>query len=236
MTTYFNGFPKDCMHFLEDLEQNNDREWFNTHKTMYEKNVLAPARLYVAAMGERLQRVIPGIQAIPMVDKSIFRIHRDTRFSTDKQPFKTHVGIFLWEGEGKKLDASGFYLHIEKDKLLIGGGIHIFSPPLLVRYRECVDNAKRGGRLKTILDKGQQHFGADLDTDTYKRVPRGYPADHPRADLLKKKGVTLGETTAIPPELHTPDALDYIYARFEKIVPLHRWLVEMTRLVDDPMA
>ncbi len=127
MTAQFMGFPKQTLKFFADLEKNNDREWFKAHKSAYEDFVLVPTRNYVEAMGARLQREAPGICAIPMVDKSIFRLHRDTRFSPDKRPFKTHLGIFLWEGEEDKLECPGFYLHLEKDKLIVGGGIHIFQ-------------------------------------------------------------------------------------------------------------
>ena len=227
MTEHFPGFSKQTLKFLAALDQHNDREWFKARKSEYEAFVLSPARQYVVAMGARLQQISPGIHAIPMVDKSIFRMHRDTRFSPDKRPFKTHIGIFLWEGDDDKLDCPGFYLHLEKDKLIIGGGIHIFSKPLLAAFRDAVDDEKQGRRLEKILRAGQEYFRSGLDTDTYKRVPRGYPAEHPRADLLKQKGVTLGETGAVPEALHTDGAIDYVYERFEKILPLHRWLCEM---------
>jgi hypothetical protein len=83
-----------------------------------------------------------------------------------------------------------------------------------------------------ILAEGHRHFPNSLDSDAYKQVPRGYPKDHPRAELLKRKGLTLGETTPVPKELHTDNALDYVFERFEKIVALHRWLCEMKAVVD----
>ena len=229
--TSFRGFPRECVELFGRLEANNDREWFKAHRDDFERFVFGPAREYVLAMGERLRRVVPGIHAEPFVDKSIFRLHRDTRFSKDKRPFKTHLGIFLWEGDGKKLDCPGFYLHLERDALMIGGGIHIFSNELLPAYREAVDDDALGPRLTKILAEGKQHFKKGLEDEAYKRVPRGFTPDHPRAELLKKKGVTLGEMTAIPDVLHTDKALDHVFRRFEKLVPLHRWLVEMTGAV-----
>jgi uncharacterized protein (TIGR02453 family) len=223
----FAGFDKEMCRFFGELEENNDREWFAAHREVFDRSVLEPARQYVTAMGERLRKKAPGIVAMPMVDKSIFRLHRDTRFSSDKRPFKTHLGIFLWEGDGSKLDCSGFYLHLEKDRLLIGGGIHIFSKALLAKYRAAVAEEKSGRRLVRILEAAGHHFHQDLDEDVYKRVPRGYPADHPRALLLKKKGMTLGESMPIPDALFTPEALDFVYDRFEKMLPLHKWLLEM---------
>ena len=234
MSEQFFGFPKQTLKFLAALEANNDREWFKAHREAYEQWVLSPARAYTTAMGERLHETFPEVHAIPMVDKSIFRMHRDTRFSPDKRPFKTHIGIFLWEGDDDKLECPGFYLHLEKDKLMLGGGIHIFSKPLLKCFREAVDDDKLGVQLARIAAKGAKDFGGDRDTDLYKRVPRGYPQDHPRADLLRKKGMSLGETVPVPSALHTEAAVDYVYERFVKIFDLHRLLLEMKTLYADP--
>ena len=226
--TSFKGFPRECVELFGRLAADNDREWFRAHRDEFERFVFGPAREYVLAMGERLRKAVPGIHAEPFVDKSIFRLHRDTRFSSDKRPFKTHLGIFLWEGEGKKLDCPGFYLHLEKDALLIGGGIHIFSNALLPLYREAVDDDKQGRRLAKILAEAKRHFAGGLEDEAYKRVPRGFSPDHPRAELLKRKGMTLGEMTPIPDILYSDGAVDHIYRRFEKLIPLHRWLVEVT--------
>ena len=104
----FNGFTKETFRFFRDLENNNTKEWFQENRTLYEKNVMEPAQEYVMEMGERLKSISPKIVAIPKTDKSIFRIYRDVRFSKDKTPYKTHLGIFFWEGPRKKLGNPGF--------------------------------------------------------------------------------------------------------------------------------
>ena len=96
-TKTFNGFPKKFTKFFADLAMNNNKLWFNEHKPDYEQFVLGPSKLFVIAMGERLSELSPDINAIPMVNKSLFRLNRDTRFSKDKSPYKTNVGIFFWE-------------------------------------------------------------------------------------------------------------------------------------------
>lgn len=227
MNTEFTGFPRECPTFLADLEENNDREWFKRNKTDFEEFVLDPARRFVTAMGERLSKIAPGIHAEPRIDKSIFRIHRDTRFSNDKRPFKTHLGIYFWEGAGKKLECPGFYFHLEKDKLLLGGGMHIFPREYLDTYRASVDDARLGAALETILADGRKFFPAAMDLDNYKRIPGGYSKDHLRADLLKRKGVTLGEESELPSALFGPESVDYVFHRFEKMLPLHKWLLAM---------
>ncbi|MDJ0761358.1 MAG: DUF2461 domain-containing protein [Myxococcota bacterium] len=222
----FKGFSKATVAFLAELEKNNDRDWFKAHKGEYEKHLLDPARDFVVALGEQLRTIAPDIQAIPQVDKSIFRLHRDTRFSKDKRPFKTHLAAFMWEGEGAKLESPGFYFHLEKDKLVLGGGMYCFTKDQLPIYRAAVDDDAKGKALEQILKAGAKDFSRSDHTEieTYKRVPRGYPQDHPRADLLKKKGVVFGEEGPIPVSLFSAKAVAYVYKRFEKMENLHQWL------------
>lgn len=229
MTSTFNGFPKESVAFLRALDKNNNREWFKSHKGEYEDTLLEPARNFVVAMGERLREIAPQIQAIPQVDKSIFRIHRDTRFSKDKRPYKTHLAVFMWEGFGAKMESPGFYFHLEKDTLMLGGGMYCFTKEQLALYRAAVDHGKRGSALQRILRAGDQAFPGShfKGMDDYKRVPRGFPQDHPRADLLKKKGAVMGEEGPVPASLFNTRALDYVYRRFEKMRGLHCWLRAM---------
>ena len=225
--TRFKGFPRECLRFFEQLSKNNNRKWFEAHRGDYEAFVLDPARLFISAMGERLRAIAPKIVADPRIDKSIFRIHRDTRFSKDKNPYKTHLAIFMWEGRGKKLDCPGFYFHLEPNSLIIGGGIYIFNKDLLATYRTAVDDKRRGCDLEKILGTANRHFPEPMHSDLYKKVPRGFSPDHPRAELLKYKGLTVGEETPVPASIHSARCLDYVYKRFEKVAALHRWLRKM---------
>ena len=102
----FDGFPKKGVEFLRQLSEHNDREWFSQHKDEYNEYLLAPARDFVTALGERLRKISPGIIADPRTDRSIFRINRDTRFAKDKSPYKTHLGIFFWEGNLQKMECA----------------------------------------------------------------------------------------------------------------------------------
>jgi uncharacterized protein (TIGR02453 family) len=108
-----NNFPHCAADFLSKLSKNNNREWFESHRDEYGAMFLEPAQEFVVEMGEKLQTIRPNIIALPKIDKSIFRLHRDVRFSKDKLPYKTNLGIIFWEGDDKKLESSGFYFHIE---------------------------------------------------------------------------------------------------------------------------
>ena len=105
----FPGFSKESVQFYKSLSKNNDKRWFEEHKADYEQFVLAPAREFVVVLGEKLRKIAPQIHAEPKINQSIFRIYRDTRFSRDKSPYKTNLGIWLWEGVGKRMECSGFY-------------------------------------------------------------------------------------------------------------------------------
>lgn len=225
MGTEFLGFPQATTQFLADLEQNNDRDWFNRNRDRFEQEVMTPARLFIQAMGERLASIAPGIQAIPKTDKSIFRLHRDTRFSADKRPFKTNLGLYFWEGSGPKMDCPGFYFHLEKDLMLVGGGKYIMDPGQMERYRAAVDHDRTGPELEAILQEAGPWYGEPLQDDAFKRVPRGFAQDHPRAGLLKRKGLTLGEQSPIPAWVYTPEVMDQVFDRFARMLPLHLWLL-----------
>ena len=226
-TKGFSGFPKEGLGFLAELERHNDRDWFKTNKVRFEDTVMAPARDFVTALGERLQAVAPDLVADPRTDRSIFRLHRDTRFSKNKSPYKTHLAIFLWEGQGKKMECPGLYFHLEKDKLMLGGGIYCFTKEQLEAWRKSVVDRRRGPEIVRVLKEAQKAFPGPMHGEPYKRVPRGYAKDHPRAELLKLKGVTVGVEGPVPKSLHTRRAVEYVAARFERMAPLHRWLVKL---------
>ena len=144
MSDQFAGFDKKTARFFNQLGKNNDKAWFDRHRPDYDNHVMAPARDFVVAMGEKLRAKFKGIQAEPKVNKSIFRINRDTRFSKDKSPYKTHLGLWMWEGDAPRMECSGFYFHFEPPNLLLGVGIYRFSKPLLEAYRHSVDDPKTG--------------------------------------------------------------------------------------------
>lgn len=228
---HFGGFPRACPRFFGKLKRNNNREWFTAHKGEFEEVVLEPARQFVLAVGERLQDLAPGVHADPRVDRSIFRVHRDTRFAKDKSPYKTHLAILFWEGPRKKLECPGFYFHLEANSLLLGGGIYMFSKELLAGYRQAVGNGGRGPALASFLAAAEQSFPNAIEQPRYQRVPRGFPADHAHAELLKCKGITIGTQGPIPAALYTPACVDLVIEEFKKMVPLHRWLLELSESV-----
>ena len=235
----FSGFPKRTVTFFRDLAAHNDRDWFAAHKAEYEAAVLAPARAFVLAMGERLRRLTPGIQFDPRANGSLFRIYRDTRFSADKSPYKTNLGILFWEGSGPRMDCSSYYFHLEPPSLMLGCGLYVFSRPLLERYRRTVADPEYGPELAAIVKKitarpvphgdggKSARPGYTMGGEHYKRVPAGYDPDPAAAALLRHDGLYAGLEVPIPAELHSAALVDYCFEKYKPMEPLHRWLTKL---------
>lgn len=223
--TQFNGFPKETISFFSDLKRHNSKAWFQTNKKNYETYVKQPSEHFVMAMGERLRRIAPEINAIPKVNQSLFRINRDTRFSKDKSPYKTNLGIWFWEGKRKRMECTGFYFHLGDGNLMLGVGNHRFTPELLSAYRDAVVDKKMGPQLTKAVNKVEK-AGYTIGVKHYKRVPRGYDPDHVRVDFLLHNGLTAMVEKKVPKEFHSSKIIDYAFAHYEKMAPIHRWLLK----------
>jgi len=227
----FKGFPREAVAFYSELAKNNSKSWFDAHKEDFEKFVMGPARDFVFHIGIRLQELSPRIIADPRVNKSIFRPYRDTRFSKDKTPYKTHLGIFFWEGSLPKMECAGYYFHLEPPHLMLADGIHCFSRRVLEQYRNSVVHPEHGAVFREALDKVEKNIGYVVSGEHYKKTPRGYDPQHANAQYLLYDGLYVSTTSPIPDEFFSPDFPDYCFSRFKKMAPLHRWLVEMTSRV-----
>jgi uncharacterized protein (TIGR02453 family) len=225
----FQGFSKETLKFFKDLKKNNTKKWFEAHKQDYHTFVMQPARAFVMAMGDKLRTQVPDIVAEPKVNKSLFRINRDIRFSPDKSPYKTNMGIFFWEGNRPRMECAGFYFHLEPTVLVLGVGIYMFPKYLFDTYRNSVVHAKHGKDLAEIVTKIEKTKGYQIGGKHYKRVPAGYDASHPHAELLLFNGFHAGIETSIPEEIYSKKLVDYCWKKFQPMIPLQSWLVAMTR-------
>jgi uncharacterized protein (TIGR02453 family) len=222
----FTGFPAGTVRFLSGLSRNNDKAWFEAHREDYEEHFLEPARTLVEALGPRLRKLDPEVQAVPKVNGSILRINRDVRFSKDKAPYKDHLDLWFWSGEEKGWDSSGFFFRLTPKRLMLGAGMHGFAPPVLARYREAVLDSKQGPALEKIVSQLKKK-GYDVGGETYKKTPRGIAPDHPRASLLKHGGLHAGWEGPHPKELTSARLVDFAIAHFAAVAPLHSWVSAM---------
>ena len=221
----FNGFSKELIDFFAGLEEDNSKEWFNAHKKEFDEYFMTPAENFVLELGGMLKTISPGIIADPRKDRSIFRINRNLRFSRDKTPYKTHLAILFWEGVAK-LESSGFYFHLDKNSLMLGAGIYIFSKPALEKFRENVTDKKKGREfskaVNDILSKGSYNIGGEH----YKKIPSGFDSSHENAPYLLYNGLWAGMSTNIPEELFSADLIEYCFQKYRDMLPLHQWLVK----------
>jgi uncharacterized protein (TIGR02453 family) len=179
-------FTRELFRFFLDLEMNNKRDWFQANRSRYEEHVKMPALQFITEFGPHLYRISHHFRADPRpVGGSLFRIHRDVRFSKDKRPYKTHCGIQFRHASGANAHTPGYYLHLEPGNCLVAVGIWHPDNPTLEKIRDAIvaDPAKWQAALANRKFRARY----ELDGDRLKRVPRGYPADHPCADDLMWK-------------------------------------------------
>ena len=228
-TETFSGFPREGLQFLADLGQNNDRDWFNVHKQTYTDIIVKPALAFVEALGERLQFISPHIQYDTRTNGagSLMRIYRDTRFSADKSPYKTWVGIRFWEGGGKASANPGYFFGFDAT----GGGIHVgmhgFDKAMLTAYREAVADDESGAELEEALAALRAAGAYELNGEHYKRVPRGFDPDHPRADLLRYNTLYVSSPGIPPAELASPGLVDAVMDHCQVAAPVQQWLLRV---------
>lgn len=178
-------FTKDTVKFLHELEKNNNRDWFEANKHRYETAVREPALEYIEAMAPHLGKISSAFVASPKkVGGSLMRVYRDIRFSKDKTPYKTNIGIQFRHVAGKDVHAPGFYLHIEPSSVFMGAGIWRPDSTTVNNTRMHMDDSQ--AEWKKIVS-ALKRKGFELHGDSLKKPPRGYAADHPLIEDLKRK-------------------------------------------------
>ena len=223
----FSGFPKTGLKFLSDLSENNSKSWFEENKATYQDELLKPAISFIEAIGSELQKTNSEISYDTRTNGSgsLMRIYRDTRFSKDKTPYKTNISGMWWQGAGKKTEHPAFGFQLEAKSMKLMAGMFAFSKEQLELYRNAVLDDKSGKKLTNILTA----LGDDytLNEPHYKRVPRGFDAEHPRAYLLQFNGLYAFPKKDLKPTLvKSPDLVSTVLEHFEALTPLQQWLVK----------
>lgn len=204
--TRFAGWPPDALVFLRELEDNNDRDWFKANRSRYDDYLVAPT---VALADELADLGRPHL----------FRPWNNTRFRPGP-PLKEHISVAIgYEGAG------GFYVELSLDGLFVGAGLHAPAPDQVERLRAAVDKQRTAAPLERAL-RNAQDAGLALNEPDLVRAPRGYPADHPRLDLLRRRGLTVARRHELRPWVHRREAGRRIRAQLDAAVPLVRWLRE----------
>lgn len=218
----FAGFSHDAIAFLSELAANNNREWFQDNKSRYEETIRERALAFINAMAPGLKRISPHFVASSRRSGgSLMRIYRDMRFSRNKLPYKTNVGIQFRHTLGKDVHAPGFYVHIEPGSCFFGAGVwRPDSEALAAIRRRIVDSPaawKRARDAKTFAAR----FA--LRDEQLKRIPRGYDADHPLAEDLRRKDF-IGVTSYDIGDITEPGYPDQVLEAFSDAKPFMRFL------------
>ena len=203
------GFRPAALRFFQDLEEDNSREFWLAHTDTYEREVKQPMLALLESLPEKYQPF------------RLYRMNRDLRFTKDKSPYKVQQGA-LSEAEG-----GDYYLHVDGFGLLVAAGAYQLEPDQLERYRAAVDDGRKGKALERILaDLEQRGLATGMGMPALKTAPRSYARDHPRIDLLRRKGL-VGSRTLTGTELGDGDRVrDFVVETFSACEPLVGWLAK----------
>lgn len=224
----FHGFPPETQQFFSELKTNNDRVWFAENKWRYEQFVMEPALEFVTEVQRRLGKIAPFFQAVPRRQGgSIMRIYRDVRFSKNKSPYKTNLGIHFRHELGKDAHAPGYYFHLEAGSAFMGCGIwHPESQPLNQIRALIDDDPQRWKRIKSAK-KFKDTFR--LDGRSLVRPPKGYSDDHPLIEDLKRKDHFV--SAELPDsDIRSSDLVDCVLERMKIGKPYIRFICDALRI------
>jgi len=222
----FAGFPAEGIEFLRKLKKNNNRPWFQKHKDDYELNVRFPMQCLIASLAERMAAEAPEIRFDPK--KSIFRIHRDIRFSRNKEPYKTNIAaVFPMKGGKAPGESPGLYVGVEPGEVFVGGGVYMPDGGQLKGYRKSIAE-KPQEFLSVLNDRVFKRTLGGIQGETLRNAPLGFPKDHPMIEHLRHKQFYVGKVYDTPVCLQAR-FLETVAIIFVAAMPLVRWLARVVR-------
>jgi uncharacterized protein (TIGR02453 family) len=224
----FEGFADARGAFFKKLAKNNERAWFLAHKAEFEEGWNAPMKHLLADVREAIDAAYEHCE---LGEPKVFRIFRDVRFSKDKTPYKTNIGgVVPLARSGKKVTdlPVALYFHVSDKEVFAAAGHYQMEPDSLGRFRAAVAGETRGKELvKLLAGLAKKGFAAD-EHERYKRVPAGFAADHPRAELLKRKGLIVEFPKPAPTLLTDAKLVKWVAGACKTVVPLVEWLTFAT--------
>lgn len=200
----FEGFPEEALVFYEGLEADNTKAYWTDHKAVYDRAVKAPMEALLAQLEPEFGPA------------TFFRPYRDVRFSKDKTPYKTHAGAVVVDERHGAL-----YVQLDAEGLYVGGGYWHTQTDQVQRFRAAVDDDRSGRQLVAVLE-GLSDW--TVIGERLKRLPKPYPPEHPRADLLHHKSLAVGHRFEPAEWLHQEECLDRVATAWREVAPLNAWL------------
>jgi len=223
----FAGFADGEARFFRALARNQSREWFAAHRDEYDQGWLRPMQ---ALLHEARERIAPFFTREDLAPPKVFRIHRDVRFSKDKSPYKTHIGgLVPIAGTGGGPGATcAVYFHVAADELFLASGQYVMDGSQLQQFRAALLDERRGNEVGRLLGKLTRAGFTVGSYDELQRVPRGFDPDHPRAALLKRKGLIVAAPPPARSLLVSRKLVDHLVAQVKRAAPLVEWLAAVT--------
>ncbi|MEM7047585.1 MAG: DUF2461 domain-containing protein [Pseudomonadota bacterium] len=209
----FSAFDPRAIQFLRDIEKNNDRVWFASHKQTYETYLKQPANEFARIIARELE-ALTGLTH----DPKVFRIYRDLRFSKDKRPYNAHIHLTFY----CRASVADWFFALAPGHLTFGVGTFGFEKDALKTFRERVIS-RQGTQFAQIL-RTMERKGMRITPPQLKRIPAGYPPDHPRADLLRHKALTVWSDMPDPMDATKPSFLRHTMKHYIALKPLFDWL------------
>jgi uncharacterized protein (TIGR02453 family) len=209
--TRFGGFSPEVHEWFRGLEADNSKEYFAAHRQFFDDEVRGQMEALLNELGERFGG-----------DVKLFRQNRDIRFSADKSPYKTNTYGVL---RGTEIAAQGLYASISARGLVAGSGYHVMGRDQLDRYREAVADDEHGTELSKLVGKAEK-AGLEVWGESLTTAPRGYPKDHERIALLRRKSLSLGATTSSERGISRADGLRFVTRTWRAAAPVTGWLDE----------
>lgn len=211
----FRGFPKEGISFFRGLARNNRREWFQARKEVFEEQVRRPMCDLVNALNQAMMEFAPDYVTDPA--KAIYRIYRDTRFSADKTPYKTHIAASFTRRGLVKHQGAGYYFSVSDREIEVGGGVYLPLPETLLAIRTHIAEHHEEFRRLSEAREVRRLFG-EMQGERLSRVPKGFASDHSAADLLRHKQF-LFYIVLEPDMAATPRLLPDLVKRFRAMTP-----------------
>jgi uncharacterized protein (TIGR02453 family) len=221
-------FTPKTVPFLRALKRNNDREWFRARRATYDEHVLAPMVAVIEQLASDFRAFAPDLVADPR--RSIYRIYRDTRFSADKSPLKTHIAAVFPPRDGQRHESAGLYFEVAHGWVWIGGGLYRPTPPMLHRVREHIAGNLTQFRALVRAPAFRRQCG-EITGECLARVPRPFPKDHPAAEYLKLKQFLAAREFAADLAA-SPRFYPTLLGVFTSIAPVVRFLNDGMRASD----
>ncbi|MGF1599976.1 MAG: DUF2461 domain-containing protein [Acidimicrobiales bacterium] len=201
----FTGFPLEALTFYERLEAENSKAFWTEHRDEFVDLVRRPMEALCAELDD-------------YGPFHLFRPHNDLRFSRSKPPYKTHQGAY-----GELDGGSGYYVQLSATGLMVGGGYYAMARDQLERFREAVDADDTGPEISAVVEALARTYRIGA-IDELRTAPRGYPRDHPRVELLRRKGLMASKEFGAPAWIHTRKVVSRVRAMWSDVAPMNAWL------------